>query len=144
MWIIVGLVVIVIAAVLLTKNKKADPSEENTVIGEAVVEKIDVMTLESFPVQINVLASGYLPDGCTTLGDVKQRYADGTFDITLESKKPLDSQACTQAIVPFEKTISLSGVVGLPKGTYNVDVNGVTGEFTLEVDNFISEEDPLK
>lgn len=144
LWIVLGLVIIVIVVVLLTKKKNVDEVAENIVIGEAVVEKIDIAVMESFPVQISVLATGYLPDGCTTVGDVKQRYGNGTFDVTLESKKPLDAQNCTQAIVPFEKNFSLSGVVGLPKGTYAVDVNGVRGQFTLDVDNFISETDPLK
>lgn len=144
MWIILGLGIVVIGIILLTKNKKSNPEDENMVIGEAVVEEIDVMKLESFPVQVNVLARGYTPDSCTTLGDVKQTYANNKFTVKIESKKPLDAENCAQMIMPFEKTISLSGVAGLPKGSYTIDVNGVTGGFMLEMDNFISETDPLK
>ncbi len=142
MWVILGLIIVIVGVILLTKNKKG--GEENTVIGEAKVESIDVVQLESFPVQVNVIAKGYLPDGCTTLGDAKQSYTPGKFKIVLESKKPLDAEACTQSIENFEKTISLNGVVGLQKGTYSVDVNGVMGAFTLSMDNFINEADPLK
>lgn len=142
LWIIIGLVVVAGVVFLLTKNKK--PADENMVIGQAAVDEVQIVKLESFPVQVNVLVKGHLQDGCTTLGDVKQSYATGKFSLNIESKKPLDAQNCTQQISPFEKTVSLAGVVGLPKGTYSVDVNGVKGAFTLEMDNFISEKDPLK
>jgi hypothetical protein len=64
--------------------------------------------------------------------------------VTLESKRPQNAKVCTQVIQNFEENISLTGVSGLPKGTYTVEVNGVKGAFTLGVDNFISETDPLK
>lgn len=143
MYVILGLIVVVVGIILLTKNKK-DMDDENTVIGTATVESIEILQLESFPVQVNVIAKGYLPDGCTTLGDAKQSYANNKFTIMLESKRPLDAEVCTQVVENFEKTIPLGGVTGLPKGTYTVEVNGVVGAFTLSMDNFISEEDPLK
>lgn len=142
LWIIVILAVVAGAIFLITKHKKT--SDENMVIGMAPVDTVDVMKLESFPVQINVVAHGHMPDGCTTLGDVKQSYANKKFTITIESKKPLDAEACTLQYEEFTKTISLNGVVGLAKGVYTVSVNGVPGSFTLEMDNFVSETDPLK
>lgn len=143
MWIIGLLVVVGIIVFLVTKDKEKDYSDENMVIGEAVVEDFDILMLESFPVQINLAVKGYTPDACTQVGDVKQLYANGVFSVTLESKRPLDEQ-CAQQIMPFEKTISLSGVVGLPRGEYIVDLNGMRKTFTLDIDNFISDEDPLK
>lgn len=142
MWIILGLAVVIIIIVLLTKDKK--DSDENMVIGEAIVEEIEIVKLESFPVQVNILAKGFLADNCTTLGDTKQSYANNKFSVLLQTKKPLDAEDCSQVNVPFDKTISLSGVTGLAQGTYMVDVNGVTGTFSLEIDNFINEVDPLK
>jgi inhibitor of cysteine peptidase len=44
--------------------------------------------------------------------------------------------ACIQIIAPFEETIPLE-VYGLPAGTYTVNVNGVQGTFSLEVDNIL-------
>ena len=142
LWIILGLAVVIVAIVLLTKDKKE--SGENMIIGEATVDEIEIAKLESFPVEVNVLVKGHTNDGCTTVGDVKQNYASNTFNIIVESKKPLEAQVCTEQIQNFEKTVSLLGVVGLSKGTYNVLVNGVKGSFTLTMDNFVSEEDPLK
>lgn len=144
MWVILSLVIVVIVVVLITKNKKTDLDDQNVVIGEAVVEEIDIMKLESFPIQVNILARGYTPDSCTALGDIKQSYANNKFTVKIESKKPLDAENCTMTVMPFEKTINLLGVNGLSKGSYTVDVNGVTGGFMLEMDNFISDTDPIK
>lgn len=144
MWVLLGLAIVAIGVFLLTKNKKPT-GDENMVIGTAKVDSVDIMKMESFPVQINVIAKGNLADGCTKIGDAKQTF-DGKsdFSIRLETKRPIDSKACSQALVPFEKTINLSGATGLPRGTYTVDVNGVKKSFTLEMDNFITGVDPLK
>lgn len=141
-WIILGIAVVIVAIVLITKNKKS--SDENMVIGVAKVESIEVAKTDSFPVEVNILAKGYLEDSCTTLGDTKQTYDNGTFTVTLESKRPQNAKACAEMIQNFEKNIALAGVAGLPKGTYNIEVNGVKGAFTLGVDNFVSGNDPLK
>lgn len=143
MWVLLGLVVVAIGVFFFTKNKKPT-GEENMVIGTAKVDSVDILKMESFPVQINVIAKGNLPDGCTKIGDAKQTF-DGKsdFSIRLETKKPIDGE-CTQSLVPFEKTINLSGATGLIKGTYTIDVNGVKKSFTLDMDNFINGVDPLK
>lgn len=141
-YIAIGLVVVIVAIMLITKHKKS--AEDNMVIGMATVESIELSKTESFPVGITVLAKGYLADSCTTLGEIKQTYAAGTFNVVIESKKPQNAKACAQVIENFEQNISLTGVSGLPKGTYNVNVNGVKGAFTLGMDNFINATDPLK
>ena len=104
-------------------------------IGLASVDEIDILILESFPVQINVIASGNLPDPCTEISEVLQERGGDTFFITIKTYRSLDP--CIQIIVPFEVKIPLN-VYGLPAGTYTVDVNGVQGTFDLEVDNIIS------
>jgi inhibitor of cysteine peptidase len=141
-YVLLGIVVVIVAIVLLTKNKKSN--DKNMIIGTAQIESIEVSKTDTFPVAVNILAKGYLEDGCATLGDTKQTYENSTFTVTLESKRPQNAKVCTQVIQNFEENISLTGVSGLPKGTYTVEVNGVKGAFTLGVDNFISETDPLK
>lgn len=140
-YVALGLIVVIGGIVLLTKNKNSD---KNMVIGKATVESIEVAKTESFPVGVNITAKGYLADGCTVMGDIKQNFLDNTFNVTIESKKPQNAKACAQMVQNFEQNIVLSGVAGLPKGTYAVDVNGVKGAFTLGMDNFVSSEDPLK
>ncbi len=114
-----------------------DPVEtidpKNIITGEATVESIGIMILESFPVQVHVNVSGYLGDGCTTLGDIETTQEGDTFFVKITTQRPADMM-CTQQLVGFEENIALD-VEGLPAGTYTVDVNGVTGTFTLDMDN---------
>lgn len=101
--------------------------------GQAIVDSIQVLTLESFPVQVNVLARGELPDGCTTIDEVISQRVESDYRVVITTLRQPDA-VCTQAVVPFEETIPLD-VANLPAGTYTVSVNGITGTFTLDVDN---------
>ncbi len=113
---------------------------EEFIYGTANVENIEIMTLESFPVQVRVSASGNLPDGCTEIDEIQTERTGNTFKINISTKRPADA-ICTQALVPFTETIPLE-VRGLEAGIYNVDVNGVTGTFELAIDNVIEEPFP--
>jgi inhibitor of cysteine peptidase len=104
-------------------------------IGLATVEEIDILTLESFPVQVFVIASGYLPNPCTEIYQISQEREGKTFFITIETY--CSQEVCIQVIAPFEEVIPLK-VYGLPAGTYTVEVNGVQGTFNLEIDNILS------
>lgn len=53
--------------------------------GNATVESIEIMVLESFPVQIKVNARGYLPDGCTKIDEITKEKKDNTFSISIKS-----------------------------------------------------------
>ena len=103
-------------------------------IGLAPVEEIEIVILESFPVQVQVIASGNLPDPCTEISEVLQEREGNTFFVSIKTYRSLDP--CIQIIVPFEVKIPLN-VYGLPAGTYTVDINGVQATFDLEVDNII-------
>jgi len=105
------------------------------ITGLAPVDEIDILILESFPVQINVIARGNFPDPCTEISEVLQEREGDTFFITIKTYR--SPGFCIQVLAPFEEIISLD-VYGLPAGTYTVDVNGVQGTFDLEVDNIIS------
>jgi len=104
-------------------------------IGLALVDEIDILILESFPVQINVIASGNLPDPCTEISEVLQEREGDTFFITIKTYR--SPGFCIQVLAPFEEIIPLE-VYGLPAGTYTVDVNGVQATFDLLIDNIIS------
>ena len=105
----------------------------DTICAEANVQRVEILILESFPVQVNVRAMGYLPDSCTTIGDISQSRDGDTFMVMITTSRPADA-VCAQVLVSFEEVIPLD-VAGLPAGTYTVDVNGVTDTFTLTVDN---------
>lgn len=106
--------------------------------GQAMVNSIDVLLLESFPVQVNVIAKGDLPDGCTSIDQVISQRNENDYRVVITTMRQPD-QICTQALVPFEENISLD-VAGLPAGTYQVNVNGVQDTFTLDVDNVLPED----
>ncbi|RXA19785.1 hypothetical protein EQO05_08040 [Methanosarcina sp. MSH10X1] len=108
--------------------------------GTANVESIQILTLESFPVQIQVIAEGYLPDGCTEIDEIKTEREGNAFNINMSTKRPTDA-ICTQAIESFTETIPLE-VEGLKAGNYTVNVNGVTGSFELATDNIIQDKPP--
>jgi inhibitor of cysteine peptidase len=119
---------------------KAMPQDQAVTTGKAPVQTIEILIMESFPVQAAVLARGELPDACTEIDQVDQRVdPEGqTLWVEITTVRPTDL-VCIQVLAPFEERIPLD-VVGLPAGTYTVDVNGVTGTFTLSVDNVPPEE----
>lgn len=121
-------------------NNSQETDGEDYIYGTANVESIQILTLESFPVQVHVIAEGYLPDGCTEIDKIKNEREGNVFNISIGTKRPKDA-ICTQAIENFTETIPLK-VQGLEAGNYTVNVNGVTGSFELAVDNIIQEEPP--
>jgi len=125
----------------LSGNESDSPDKDNNtkkfIYGNATVESIEIMVLESFPVQIKVNARGYLPDGCTKIDEIVKEKKNNTFLVSIKTVRPADT-FCTQVIVPFQEVISLE-VYGLKAGIYTVDVNGVNGTFELETDNIIRE-----
>ena len=105
-------------------------------VGLAVVDSIDILIMESMPVQVSVVVRGNLPDGCTSIGQATTERDDKTLVVTLTTQRPVDAM-CTQALVPYEQTVPLD-VAGLPAGVYTVTVNGVSDTFELAVDNVLS------
>jgi inhibitor of cysteine peptidase len=105
------------------------------VIGQAVVESVDILILESFPVQVRAIAKGYHPDPCTKTKEITQKREGNTFEVTITTERD-GGQACIQVISPFEENLALD-VVGLDAGTYTVTINGVSAQFTLDVDNVL-------
>lgn len=125
---------------VLSSNGSDSSDWENNYTGKlisdnATVEGIEIMVLESFPVLIKVNARGYLPDGCSHIGEILKEKKDNTFFVQIKTVRPSDT-FCTEVIVPFQEMITLD-VYGLKAGTYIVDVNGVNATFKLEIDNVI-------
>jgi hypothetical protein len=115
-----------------------DTGPTQPVRGQAQVDEVEILIMESFPVQVSVIARGELPDSCTRIDEIISQRTEDTFRVAITTFRQPDT-VCTQVIVPFDQTIALD-VVGLPAGTYNVTVNGVPATFTLDVDNILSED----
>jgi hypothetical protein len=93
------------------------------------LEASEIVIMESFPVQVNVILRGSLPDPCHILRIVPPD-PDRDNKIDLEVYSLVDpSQACITVIEPFEATVSLGS---FSTGTYTILVNGVVlGEFDV-------------
>ena len=106
---------------------------------EAVIERLDLQVQESFPVQVNAVVTGSLPDACSIIEPKVERTA-ATFVVVLFTSDAANA-VCEPEPQPFEQVIPLD-VLGLQAGTYNVVVrsaNVANGAFTLEVDNIVPE-----
>jgi len=103
-----------------------------------MVDEISINIMESFPLQASVTVRGSLPDGCTEIAESEAKLEDNTFTVLITTRRPKDAM-CTQALVPFEENVSLD-VYGLPAGTYQVEVYGLTDSFTFDMDNSLPED----
>ncbi|MEZ4103440.1 MAG: hypothetical protein R3B55_02720 [Candidatus Paceibacterota bacterium] len=133
---------VVLVVFVLIRRKQKIQWKTNIEIGQAMVDSVDVTLKESFPVQVDDGKRQFTRRMYRTWRR-KQQLVGNTFNINLETKKLKDSEVmCTEALVPFEKNIPLENVVGISAGEYIVNVNGVTKVFKMDVDNYISNEDP--
>jgi inhibitor of cysteine peptidase len=138
------LVIVVLLAILaaacapITATPSPILTEDPTMVSVATVRSIDILLLESFPLQVNAVIRGDLPDaGCTKIASIDQVREGNTFRLTLvTTTDPL--ALCAQALTPFEQVVSLD-VLDLPAGTYTVEAGGVQQTFTFDVDNSLEQ-----
>ena len=141
-----AVIFVLLAGVVLTACRPelpvdVPPDDDYAYGQEAIVESIELLLLESFPLQARAVVSGYLPDGCTELYEIDVAREDQEFTVTLVTRRPTGDVVCTMALEPFEETVDLE-IEGLEAGTYTVIAQDQQAEFTLDVDN-VFEEDPI-
>lgn len=95
---------------------------------EAVIDTVEVMVLESFPVQANAVVKGKLPDGCVQIERISQERRDNTFVATIITNRQPNA-GCIGQLQSFEQVLPL-GVSDLAAGTYTVTVSGVNSVST--------------
>ena len=98
------------------------------------VENVDVLILESFPLQVSLSVSGFLSVPCVELLSPATAYSAGLFNVVLAESVLGPAETCMAVTEPFETSVPLE-VYGLPAGTYTVDVNGLQTEFIFDMDN---------
>lgn len=105
------------------------PGEKDMVSGEVFADSFDILLLESFPVQVNLVVSGNLPTPCHNLrAKVSEPDENGRIDVELFSLTKT-GVACIQVLESFEATIPLGS---FSSGSYSVYVGGdKVGEFEL-------------
>lgn len=134
-------IVLWLAGCIPTSPMGPTSTPEGMLEGQAVVESIEIVILESFPVQAQALVKGNLPDGCTKIKEANTTLEGNTFHINLITERSAGAP-CTEALVPFEEMIPLD-VAGLLKGDYTLEVNGVTETFQLLADNILGTASPV-
>ena len=70
------------------------PGDSQPTRGQAVVDSIDLLIMESFPVQVSVAALGNLPDGCTQIDEVISQRTDNAFRVAITTLRQ-PTAACT-------------------------------------------------
>jgi len=89
--------------------------------GKVFIEYVEILLLESFPVQVNLLLTGNLPTPCYELRAVAYA-ADDQNRIDVEVYSVIEPGImCTQVVKPFEATIPLGAYT---EGIFSVWVNG--------------------
>jgi hypothetical protein len=100
---------------------------------EAMVEEVSIRVLESWPVQIQMVISGYLSDAVTEIDDVQITVDGDTILVRIYTTRDPEAMGA-QVLTPFELNIPLDyAELGLEPGTYTVDVNGVQETLVLDV-----------
>jgi inhibitor of cysteine peptidase len=110
---------------------------EDVVYGEALVEDVSIVFLESFPLQVRAAVSGYLPNPCSWVDQVTVDRVGQQFNVSI-LRGSNAGEICIQVEEAFEESIPLD-VYGLPAGDYTIDVNGVRATFTFTQDNILKE-----
>lgn len=118
-------------------NANADGSL--TVVGGeqqnlVTVDTVQIMIMESFPVQVSATVSGNKSVPCVNLLPAAVARKDNAFTVVMAETVLGPAETCIAVLEPFETSVSLD-VLGLSAGTYTVSVNGVSAEFTLDTDN---------
>lgn len=101
---------------------------EDTFRSYTVIESVDALLLESFPVQINLQVSGYQPDGCDYPVKVEQRREGNEVFVEIYRELPL-AVACPAVLREYRETIHLEG--GFQPGAYTIHVNDQVIEVTI-------------
>ncbi len=108
-------------------------TEPPPTVGVAKINSVEVQMLGAGPVDVQVIARGDFPDGCTMVDEVTTDRQGNLFIVNVTTIRP-GGAICTEALVAFERVIPLEAR-DLAAGTYEVSVNGVSGSFELTMDN---------
>jgi len=110
-------------------NQQMIDDVEDIEITLAPIHEVEVVIMESFPVQVGVHIKGGLSDGCTTFHDAVVTREGDTVNIEVTVQRPGDA-ICTQVYGFFEKNLNL-GSEFTAGTTYNLKVNDYTTTFEI-------------
>jgi inhibitor of cysteine peptidase len=93
-----------------------------------VIENVDVLVLESYPMQLHLQVTGYQPDGCDLPVIIEQRREDNEIFVDIYREQSA-AMTCPAGTVPYEAKIPLED--GFTSGTYTIHVNDFVTEITI-------------
>ena len=97
------------------------PGDDQLVRSEAYVDSVDLLTMESYPLQFMLILKGNIPTPCHEIRVVvSEPGADNKINLEVYSVTDPDA-ICVQMLQPFEQNISLGS---FPSGHYTIWVNG--------------------
>ena len=141
LWLLGAFLLLVVAGCALVRADAGAPTDPTAMVPKpapnadealAPVDEVDVLMLESMPVQVRVVARGHVNDAATVIDRVMQTLDGDTIVVRILTSRDPDVMAA-QVLVPFEQGIPLDlQGLGIEPGTYTIDVNGVTAMLTLE------------
>lgn len=100
-----------VSSIMPPEEMPGNPAPDSEAVFISSVQAVPNDTLNGV---MEILITGFFPDGCTTLSEVKQSRDASTFTIRLLTTRPEDAQ-CTMALVPFSVTVPLD-LEGLADG----------------------------
>ena len=104
------------------------PVQPGAVRAPVYVDSVELVLLESYPVQVHASVKGNLPTPCHRLAwDLSD--PDPSGRIVLELYSTVDADAvCVEVLEPFEQSIDIGSFTG---GSYVLVVDGVEYPFTI-------------
>jgi hypothetical protein len=108
---------------------ESTPTQDAVFRDVAYIEEIEILLLESFPVQVRLRVKGNLPTPCHVLQwEVSEPDEQGRISVELYAATEPD-RICIQVLEPFEAQIPLGDY---REGDFTVWLNGEkVGEFNL-------------
>ena len=96
--------------------------------GQAFVDSVDLLLLESYPVQVRATLHGSLPTPCHSLAwTLGEPVPDGRIVLEVYSRYD-PTQVCAQVLQPFEKSVPVGSFTS---GSYVLVLNGVEYPFSI-------------
>jgi hypothetical protein len=112
-----------------TAVPEATSVEPEMLVVRVAVETVEVRLLESFPVQIELVIHGNLPDACDYELVASEEREGQMVSVTLEGQRPADV-SCPAGVQPVTYTLLLGGPLPLAERGF------VPGDYTLTVNDY--------
>lgn len=104
-----------------TPGPTEEPPQGAMARGRVYLDEIELLVMESYPIQLAVHLEGDLPTPCHTLQwGASGADEEGNIRVEVYSEAPTELE-CIQVLEPFEETVQLGTV---ESGTFTVFVNG--------------------